>query len=167
MLDSTSRTIFCNMFVHQYSYKENIFACDLKAHDHGIFVHMKKLHLQFVLRTLFNLSNPENIVSSGNIVVDNFAFTNLVQWVKYSKLVQISYKIVYCLDYISQLITMSLCIHVSNKIPFILNSNGEALQKVDCTLMKLFKCEICGQIQDYFSRNNQSQYTVGIYCHVH
>lgn len=54
-----------------------------------------------------------------------------------------------------------------NGIPFIWNSSGEALQKVDCTLMKLFKCEVCGQIQDYFSRNDQSQYTVDIYCHVH
>ena len=49
-------------------------------------------------------------------------------------------------------------------IPFIWNSSGDALQKVNCTLMKLFKCEVCGQSQDYLSRNNESQYTIG---HVH
>lgn len=62
--------------------------------------------------------------------------------------------------------TKPLCL-LWNRIAIIWNSSGDALQKVDCTLMKLFKCGVCGQIQDYFSRNDESQYTVGIYCRVH
>lgn len=175
-MKSSSRTNFCNIFVHQFNYKKiYLFACDLKIHDHSTFVHTEKCdkvilrsqkHLQFVLWALFNLPNPENIVSSGNIVMCNFALTNLVQWIKYTKLLQISYRTVCSLDDISHLVTMSSDIHVRNKTP-LLDLEWESIYlelKRWCIIkswvytdekIQIYTCcVVC--VQGSFSRNNHS-----------